>query len=266
MPVAAPRTTDLPAQLNLEWAALRHSPTAAAAVTAWASLEPSLADARTLPDVEAVGSDPRTNDPTMAALLRLAQNGDQLAARTLLQLLLGAAINIARRTRHHAGGDLEEAQAAAIAALWEAIAEYPLTRRRGNHADGLSLEVLRRLTGHTDNRPGRAIRQPHLVEVPCPDVTQLLEHAQSPTTSSEANVRRLLIWGLRRQLLTPYEARLLLALHSSRVRAHATPAQLAQHLGLSHAALRQRTSRATRRLADAVQQDRVPQPDASRAA
>lgn len=257
--------TGLPAALNAEWTALREDPHGVATVRRWVAAEPALRDARTLVDVERLaGSAP--SDQVLAALLRLAQNGDRLAARTLLQLHLGAAINLARRTCHHAGGDLEEAQARAISALWEAIARYPLPRRRGNHAAGLALDVLRQLTAHTDNRPGRARR---LLEVPREGLREELEGRPEPAPAVDATrqVEELLRWAVRKQVLTSEDATLLRRLHTSADGAgrELTQAAVARELGMTHTALRQRSSRATRKLAEAIRAGR-PAPTTSKPA
>ena len=253
----APVARDLVRALNAEWVQLRQQPDSDAAVRRWVELEPALAGAGRLADVERLAAGHA--DQVLAALLRLTHGGDALAGRVLLQLQLGAAVNLALRTVHHAGGDLEEAKACAVACLWEVIAAYPLPRRRGNHAAGLALDVLNRLTSHTDHRPGRALRRAALLELPQEDLLQSLAQCPEPDVDPDptAEVLELLGWAVRRSVLTDVEAELLRRLHTSGPDRELTQAALARQLGVSHAALRQRTSRATRRLAGAVQRDRT---------
>lgn len=254
---AAGRSTDLIRALNAEWAQLVQQPAGAAAARTWAGGDAALAGAGSLRDVERLAGGP-DGEQVLAALLRLAQGGDRLAGRTVLQLQLGAAVKLALRTCHYAGGDLQEAKARAVSCLWEAIATYPLPRRRGNHAASLALDVLNRLTSHADNRPGRAVRQAELLEVAQEDLLQSLADRPEPTTDTDpaGEVLELLRWAVRRQVLSADDADLLRQLHTSNNERELTQAAMARQLGISHAALRQRSSRATRRLAEAVQRDR----------
>ena len=254
-PHGTSRPAPLVAGLNAEWAVLCSRAASDVAVRAWSGQEPALAPAERLVDVAALAADPAA-DEVLAALLRLAQTGDRLAGRTLLQLQLGAAINLARRTCHHAAGDVEEAISRAVTFLWEAIAQYPVHRRHGRHADGLALAVLNRLTGHTDNRPGRGQPKAELVLVPREELLdELADRAHPPAAEDPGRqVQRLLRWALHHQVLTGDEAELLGRLHLA---SEFDQAGVARELGVSHATLRQRSSRATRRLAAAVQRSRA---------
>lgn len=254
---AAVRSTDVIRALNAEWTQVLRQAGSAATTRTWAGREGALACAQTLSDVERLAGGP-DGDDVLVALLSLAQDGDQLAARTVLQLQLGAVVRLALRTCHYAGGDLQEAKARAVSCLWEAIAAYPLPRRRGNHAGSLALDVLNRLTSHADNRPGRAVRQAELLEVPQEDLLQSLADRPEPTGDADParEVLDLLSWAVRRHVLTADDADLLRQLHTSASARELTQAAMARQLGISHAALRQRSSRATRRLADAVRCDR----------
>lgn len=254
---AVDRSTDLIRALNAEWAQLAEQPASAGAVQRWASSAGALSGATCLRDVEQLAGGVN-GDEVLAALLRLATGGERLAARTVLQLQLGAAVKLALRTCHYAGGDLQEAKARAVSCLWEAIATYPLPRRRGNHAASLALDTLNRLTSHADNRPGRAVRQAELLEVASEDLLQSLADRAEPVAAADParEVLELLAWAVRRKVLSTEDADLLRQLHTSTGERELTQAALARQLGVGHAALRQRNSRATRRLAEAVQRDR----------
>lgn len=300
-------TWGLVGALSREWAALLVT---TPPVHRWAAAEPALADAVTLADVGRLAAEQHGNDEVLAALLRLAQSGDELAARTLLQVMLGAVVRLAARTVHHADGDLEESRARAVAALWAAIRAYPLDRRRRNHADRLSLDVLSALTRDRRRATQRAadgsklVVREYAMGVGCeqltgesgpasPDTTAArLRHGPAPSSHgslagddahpmcaapgdspdsprrsfwaaaageevaracSDEQLILLLAWGARRGVVSPDDARLLLLLHSPADPSQSRNArQLAEEVGLSHAALRQRVSRATRHLAAAV--------------
>ena len=88
----------------------------------------------------------RGSDEVLGALLVLAREGDELAARTALQAVLGSVVRLARRTVAHAGGDLEESISRAVEACWRIIRNYPV-ERACRPLDGISLDVLAVLTG-----------------------------------------------------------------------------------------------------------------------
>jgi hypothetical protein len=202
-------------------------------------------------------------DEVLLALLRLARDGDELAARIALQAMLGAAVRLARRTLGHAQGDLEESLSRAVTALWQVVRDYPLERRACRPADGISLDVLGALTATGRTRPSEipAGLGAELADVPedRPDDLGVrstfwaVAHPRAADACSDEQLVLLLAWGVRRGVLSAEDARLLLRLHSPREPGVAVSCrQVAHELGLGHAALRQRASRATRRLAIAV--------------
>lgn len=302
--------------LNREWTAIRAT---TPDISHWRT-HAALTEAETLADIAALAARKGANDAVLAALLRLALGGDDLAARTILQVMLGAVTRLALRTVHHADGDHEEAQARAVAALWSAIRSYPLDRRRRNHADRLSLDVLSALTrdrrqatqhhadgtstvhreyamgvglgqltgevfaviaeegglqasggGHDAGRwlskdaVARALDSRNhdagaMTLAPCHDEAGPRRNFWAATASedfahacSDEQLIVLLAWGARRGVVSVEDAQLLLRLHSpDDPEQSRTARQLAEQIGMSHAALRQRVSRATRRLSTAV--------------
>jgi hypothetical protein len=157
MPVITNR--DLIRALNVDWARQRLAP-ASSTIRSWQATDPALAQLDTLVDIEAAASRVGANDATLAALLRLAQAGDKLAARLLLQVLLGVAVRLAARTVHHTRGDLEEARSRAVEALWQCIHRYPVDRRHGRHADQIALDTLAILVARP-NSPGNGQIREH---------------------------------------------------------------------------------------------------------
>jgi hypothetical protein len=265
--VVAPRrpqqhTHGLVGALNAEWQRIVLDPDARAMAATWSITEPALAGragpAAVLDAVTRGG-----HDDVLLALLRLARDGDALAARTALQAMLGAAVRLARRTLGHAQGDLEESLSRAVTALWQVVSDYPVERRTCRPADGISLDVLAALTATGRTRPSEVPGglAAELADVPeeQPDDLGLrslfwaVAYPAGADACSDEQLLLLLAWGVRRGVVSADDARLLLRLHSPREPGAAVSCrQVAHELGLGHAALRQRASRATRRLANAV--------------
>jgi hypothetical protein len=135
-------TTSVFEMLESEWARLRTDRSAArrlAEVCAMAG------GARSLGEVEAHvrSAGPEDADALLLALVRLAVDGDGLAARVLLQLLLPGTRNLARRW--WALGDHEERAAAAVTAVWQRICRYPVVRRPGRVAANILMDAAREL-------------------------------------------------------------------------------------------------------------------------
>jgi hypothetical protein len=262
-PPVRTHTRGLVGALNAEWRQLTEDRRTRSAVASWGESVPALNGLRDLSAVVTAASVPTDRD-VLSGLLLLARRGDSLAARTALQVMLGAAVRLAARTRSHAGGDVEESVARAVAATWQVVRSYPIERRTCRPADGISLDVLSALTRHVhgDNEiaaglPADLVDQ---AEPDQPDVGELREAFWSllwpgrrPACGDE-QVIMLLAWGVRAGAVSVADAQLLLRLHSPDDReAGISCRELAGELGLGHAAVRQRASRATRRLASAVQ-------------
>lgn len=243
------RRTGLAGRLNQEWEHVRAESGTLAALPAWAEQEPALADLADVASLEAAMST-RANDEVLRALLRLCRSGDALAGRAALQGLLGVAVCLARRTSHHAGGDREEAEARAVSGLLDLLHTVPLTTSC-RIADRIALDLLSRLT-HDGRRRG--------VEVAVGDSSdlELVRSAgggsahgspcggQPQAERADLAVLAVLAEGARSGAIRPDEARLLWDVHSP-----AGPGglgALAAAHGVEPAAVRQRASRARRRL------------------
>jgi hypothetical protein len=255
-------TQGLVGALNAEWRRLVQAPGSRRVVASWREHVAALRCLEDLGEVLAAATSPDDRD-VLSALLGLARAGDELAARAALQVMLGAAVRLAQRTRVHAGGDLEESIACAVAATWQVVRSYPLERRSCRPADGISLDVLSALTctgrASLEVASGLPTDLADHPEPEPPEVGELREAFWSlvrpgprPACGDE-QVIMLLAWGVRRGALSSADARLLLRLHSpERPDVVTSCRDLAAELGLAHAAVRQRASRATRRLAAAV--------------
>ena len=129
------------ADLNTEWASIRD----AGEVEDWAARHTALRGCRDLAMVlAAVPLDP---DPVLAALLRESSDGSLLAARTVLQTMLGKVVLMA-------GGDPDIGTYAYVVAMWERIRTYPIDRRPTHIAGNLALDArkLARREGCRDRR------------------------------------------------------------------------------------------------------------------
>jgi hypothetical protein len=264
-PGRTPHAGGLVGALNAEWVriAAERSPDRADLLRGWADEQPALVEIHGLAAIlEAARS--HSGDHILGALLLLARGGDQLAARTALQAMLGAAVRLARRTLAHAGGDFEEAVSRAVTALWQVVRDYPVERRSCRPADGISLDVLGLLTGAGRNRLHEvpAGLPTELADTPSADTEEpsdlrddFWSAARLPAAAGCADEQLvvLLAWGVRSGVVGVADARLLMRLHSPADPATAVSCRdVAEQLGLGHAAVRQRASRATRRLAAAV--------------
>jgi hypothetical protein len=172
--------------LDREWAQLRTKRSAARrlGVPSLAALEQQ---------VRAAG--PEEADRVLLGLVtRVVRDGDELAARVLLQLLLPGTRNLARRW--WALGDPDERAAAAVTAVYHRIRTYPLDRRPGRIAANVLLDAARELR--------RAV--PRVVATPTPDP----QRAESPTMTNPAvELAEVLRDAVACGVIAPEDARLI---------------------------------------------------------
>lgn len=117
------------ADLNTEWAAIRDD---AAELGDWGARHAAL---RGCGDLDAVLAAIRLDpDPVLAALLRESSAGSLLAARTVLQTMLGKVVLMA-------SGDPATGTHAYVVAMWERIRTYPIDRRPTHIAGNLALDA-----------------------------------------------------------------------------------------------------------------------------
>jgi hypothetical protein len=105
----------------------------------------ALTGARSLAELEGHvrAAAPEDADRVLLALVRRSVVADDTAARVLLQLLLPGTRNLARRW--WALGDVDERAAAAVAAVYHRIRNYPLANRPGKVAANVLLDAAREL-------------------------------------------------------------------------------------------------------------------------
>jgi hypothetical protein len=123
--------------------------------------------APSLGDVERFvrAASPEDADRVLLSLVALALEGQALAARVLLQLLLPGTRSLARRW--WALGDADERAAAAVTAVYHRIRHYPLARRPGRVAANILMDAAAELR--------RSV--PRLVSVPSDDPAGHAERA-----------------------------------------------------------------------------------------
>lgn len=248
----------LPSRLDVEWRTLCVSPDTAAAVADWAISRPALAGLDTLDDVLRRITSARLaeRDGVLLALLELARDGDRLAGRVVLQAMLPKAVRVAMSVMRRPDllGDHEEAQARAVAALWQAIATYPVGARPGRVTGNLALDTLAVVQrGHT----GSSFAAPTFPEQSFADLRVIGEAAADDVGPddlagpADADLLALLAWSVRTRVLELHEARLLARVYG--LDGHrASSRAVAAELGISWPALRQRCSRLARRLGRAA--------------
>jgi hypothetical protein len=189
-------------------------------------------NATSLADVERYvrSAAPEDADGVLLALVALAIEDDELAARVLLQLLLPGTRNLARRW--WALGDHDERAAAAVGAVYGRIRTYPLERRPGRVAANILMDAARDLR--------RAV--PRVVATPSADpaTAQLIDEP----THAGLELAEVLIDAVADGLLEAQDAQLIAR---SRIAGHRV-ADIARHHHLGTRALWDRRQRAEAKL------------------
>lgn len=263
--------TGVAGRLNDEWDRLC-ADGCSAAVARWAAAHPALAACRELGDIEAAvtaaGSVATTAaasaiatatgrpgaDAVLLALLRLAHDGDALAGRTVLQLMLGKAIRIAGG---HAGRDSRESlEHAAVAALWTVIATYPTERRPTKVAANIAMDTLGAVSRDLAHRRAETPTEPDTLAavLGCDPGTGADGVPGGGARAGDIDLAELLAWAVDAGAVTAAEAGLLLDIYAP-APGLAGGAAAAERAGISWPAARQRASRAVRRIALAVRAD-----------
>jgi hypothetical protein len=223
--------------LEAEWAELAPTPLPAD----WRQDE-ALAPHRTLAELIAVTerrADPAASDRVLAALARLASASpaDDLAARTLLQMLLPGAKALARRLPWL--GDRGERAAAITACLYERIRTYPFDRRPARIAANLLGDTRQRLLYHA-----RGAGRPLEVSLECLAEQGMVAEPPPLGPTAAEELLALLTWAVGGGHLTRAQAHLI-----GQSRIAGTPCdELAQAAGLGAHSLRRRRQRAERAL------------------
>lgn len=238
-------------RLNDEWALLRTDAGTAAAVARWAAENPPLAGCGCLEDVElAVQTAGRRDaDAILLALLRLAQGGDALAGRTVLQLMLGKAIRIASG---HTGRDSRDnLEHAAVAALWATIATYPTDRRTTKVAANLAMDTLGAVSRELAHARTETPAEPGSVADALGEAA-----ARGDDGTGDLELLELMAWAVDAGTISAADATLVLDIYAPAPGQEGGRAAAERH-GISWPAARQRASRAIRKLARGIRSDEL---------
>ena len=208
--------------------------------------DPALAAHRTLADLIAATerrADPCASDLILAALVRRASDSpaDELAARTLLQMLLPGAKALARRLPWL--GDRGERAAAVTACLYERIRAYPYQRRPARIAANLLADTRQRLLQATSTpRAAAGARGGRPLEVSLEGLAEqgVLPEPSPPELSPAEELLALLVWAVGGGHLTRTQAQLI---GQSRI-AGTSCEELGAAAGLGAHSMRRRRQRA----------------------
>lgn len=121
--------------LNTEWATVADSPAARRALMRWRARHPELAAAHSVDDFVDTRSRPEWGDQAQRALAAEAPT-DEIAARTLLQALLGGLVHLGTRLAPDDPDVVDEA----VSMAWNRIRTYP-SQRSGPVAGNVLLDV-----------------------------------------------------------------------------------------------------------------------------
>lgn len=258
-------TSDLYRHLAHEWTDLHHTPSTTTTVRRWVRAEPVLAGALNPGEIvdRIDQSVPADKDLILLALLRLTQDGHQLAGRTVLQALLPRLSQIRASATYAGVEELEDLHHVTLAEFWDVMATYPADRRTSRVAANLTMDTLRRVRGVRQQAPATPVL-PQDEQAPGEDLSTAdparrrylshvrIEQAREMTTSDELTVDgdlvQLLTWARTHQVITAREALML-----SRVYLGEGYSQTATEFDVSQATLRQRCARTVRKLKTAVQ-------------
>ena len=245
-------------QLTREWVDLHTRTSTTATVRRWGRAESALEGFARPGDIvdaiDAAGNE-RANE-LLLALIRQFQAGQQLAGRTVLQAMLP---KLARTSRHVRSsetnwGDQEDQRHITIADFWEVMSNYPVARRTSRGAANLALDTLNRVAATPrPEEPLPVSPEPADYRADRGDRDQL--NTRSSGSDLELNddldLLQVIAWGMNAGAITRDEAQLLATSYVPNA-AGSGFAATAERLALSEATVRQRASRATRKLAEAV--------------
>jgi hypothetical protein len=177
---------------------------------------------------------PADADRVLLALVRRAADGEPLAARVLLQLLLPGVRRLARRW--WTLGDRDERAAAAVAAVWSRVCAYPIERRPAKVAANILLDAERELR--------RAAQRSRLLADALPD--ELPAPARRETAAVE--LIQLLSQSVDEGVLSPDDARMIAAFRIAGTSLH----ELASRNGASYRTVKRRRAKAEQALIGAA--------------
>lgn len=242
-------------QLSQDWSRLCALSSMRHTLRRWAAVNRCFEGISSLGDlVDRIDAgDEQEADRLLLALVRLAQAGHQLAARVVLQAMLPKLARMSRTTRPSSNDNRRRNDRAhiAVATFWEVIYAYPVGRRRTRVAANLALDTLHRLTTDLRRPPADIPMDPEETAGRLATVPEESAAHSTGTPSPDADLLEVIAWALDVEAISPDEATVLVRVYLPSA-GDSGRAALAERMGISQAALRQRTSRARRRLIAAV--------------
>lgn len=255
-PVPAAITSPLFRKLVSEWIDLNADPNTASTIRRFGKQQPILANYNSPGQiVDAIdSSDWDTIDALLGALLRLFQDGHQLAGRILLQqfLPLVSAITRPPQSRNEARW-IEDRRHIAIAELWNLAGTMDIDHYAGHLLGDIRWLLRRRFaaTAHVDTR-----------EVPFGDAADVVDpttpaaESTAPLRSDHYRLDAVLSWAHNNGIITQAEVELLTTIYIAGNRCD----HIAAQMGLKPAAVSQRCHRAVKRIQAHAEQ--IPAPAA----
>lgn len=224
--------------LNREWAEIVDSPAGRADRANWPGSESALAECGDLADVARQAG--RGCDRVLHALLVQARTGDRLAARTVVQAMLGRVVALAGRDPR---GSVDEY----VAALWCVIVHYPLVTRPVRIAANLALDTMKAVHREVRWWP----RGEAEVSLPGDELDLALDHWHRAASldhqdSSRVDAAQVIDAGGRLRILDEPARALLRLVYVEGL----TGAEAAARHGSTPGSVRVRCSRAVRRLSE----------------
>ena len=221
--------------LNEEWSQLCSSPRAASEFGTWRCVEVALSSVDGLEDLaRAVRTDA---DGVLGALVRLAQAGEVLAGRAVVQLMLGKMVLMAQSQRRW-NIDFADAVSRFVVAMWEQIMCFPVATRSRRIASNLALDSLKQVTA--------GVARDSAAQVGVDDEEVERDRGYDEGVPAGIELLDVLARATARGVITQADACLLAKVYiQSDYRAGA---EVAQELQMSRTDLRKRCSRLTHQL------------------
>ena len=195
----------------------------------WLGMVPLAGAPATLGEVLDAIQSLEDTDEVVHALLTLHHEGDQTAGRLVLQLMFPRISRLALTGASRGYG--EDRAPEAMAAMWQAIATYPL-RRTSRVVANLAMDALGHLGAQV---PDHSPELPVDITGPNPLEVLEVEAAHPETTNASSEVVELLTWALHNDLVDAERIRTLALRHLG---PRQTLEELAAQTGLSVSGLR----------------------------
>lgn len=237
--------------LNDQWRQIRHSRASRRTVARWGRTHPVLAPATDPHDILLM-IDQATltrKDELFTALILLAQDGQDLASRILLQAMLPKLSRMAGTSR--LGFPIEDRRQLIVGAFWEAVAAIRVENRHGRLAGQLALDAYNRISTTRCKEdavdPDQLPRKGRWVSVPDQDGVDAVHDQARLYPDKDSDLDEILEWMLRGKKLSDDEVSLMQRVYLPPEPGH-TQETIAADLQISFPALRKRCSRITAKI------------------